>query len=141
MSKLLTVFDGLNRTAVGFDRIFDEMLRLNSVASQQNYPPYNIVRTDEDHYDIEIAVSGFKESDLDVTVQNGQLIITGEVVDEDTREYLHRGIAARKFVRQFYIADTLIVKGAAYNNGILTITLEMVIPEEKKPKKIAINNK
>lgn len=139
MSNLLTVFDGFNRTAVGFDRIFDELLRVQNQQVQQNYPPYNIAKIDDTNIEIQVAVSGFSESDLDVTLTDGQLVITGEnTQDEGEREWIHRGIAARKFIRTFRLADNIEVNGAAVKNGILTVSLEMIIPEEKKPRKILI---
>ena len=139
MSKLLTVFDGLNRTAVGFDRVFDELLRINQHQVQQNYPPYNIAKLSETEFEIQVAASGFSEADLDITLVDGQLIITGETKSEEPeREWIHRGIATRKFIRTFTLADHVEVKTATIKNGILTVSLELNVPKEKLPKKISI---
>jgi molecular chaperone IbpA len=143
MSNLLQVFDqklfdNLHRTSIGFDRIFDDMLRVNTVQVQQNYPPYNIIRNDETNYEIQIAVSGFSEKDIDITLTDNQLVITGENTDEDTNEYLHRGIAARKFIRTFSLSDDVVVNAAKVKNGLLIVELEHIVPDEKKPKKIPV---
>ena len=143
MSNLLQVFDqklfdNLHRTTIGFDRILDHMLRVNTINVQQNYPPYNIIRNDETNYEIQIAISGFSEKDIDITLTDNQLVITGENTDEDTNEYLHRGIAARKFIRTFSLSDDVVVNAAKVKNGLLIVSLEHVIPDEKKPKKIPV---
>jgi len=143
MSNLLQVFDqklfdNLHRTTIGFDRILDHMLRVNTINVQQNYPPYNIIRNDETNYEIQIAISGFSEKDIDITLTDNQLVITGENTDEDTNEYLHRGIAARKFIRTFSLSDDVVVNAAKVKNGLLIVSLEHVVPDEKKPKKIPV---
>ena len=141
MSNLLKVFDGFdnfNRTAIGFERLFDDMLRVNSVQVQQSYPPYNIIRNSDTDYQIEIAVSGFSEDDIDITLKDNQLVITGEIKTESPSEYIFRGIASRKFIRTFNLADNMEVKTAKMQNGLLVVDLEFHIPEEQKPKKIAI---
>jgi len=129
----------LHKFAVGFDNMFDELMRTSQVNT--NYPPYNIVKYSEDKFAIEIAVAGFKDGDIDVQLERNQLTITGEqVVNLDQPvEYLHRGISARSFSRTWTLADHVEVKGAEVANGILTVTLERIVPEEQKPKKIAIN--
>jgi molecular chaperone IbpA len=118
--------------------------RMNSVdtvhRNTSNYPPYNIVKVDEDNFTIELALAGFKDEDIDVTLKDGVLYVEGNQGDNDEKTYLHRGLSARSFRRSFTIADTIVVNGADFVNGILTISLENVIPEEKKPRKIAINN-
>jgi molecular chaperone IbpA len=132
----------LHRHAIGFDRIFDELNRtfVNSRADG-NYPPYNIAQLDETHYVVEVAVAGFKENEIDVELKDGVLTITGEQVkDEKVEEvqYLHKGISARSFTRTFKLANDVEVHAATVSNGILAIALEHIVPEEKKPKKIAI---
>lgn len=135
----------LIRYGVGFDRMFDridETLRLNQ--SSVNYPPYNMIRVTDDKYLIEVAVAGFKQGEVTLEVRDNQLTIEGkqtEVVEDggEAREYIHRGISGRDFVRVFTLADHVEVVGARQENGILTITLEREIPEEKKPKQIAIS--
>lgn len=143
MSNLLQVFDqklfdNLYRTSIGFERIFDDMLRVNSINVQQSYPPYNIVRNSETNYQIEIAVSGFSEDDIEITLKDNQLVITGEIKADDTKEFIFRGIAGRKFIRTFSLAENMEVKTAKMQNGLLVVNLEFHIPEEQKPKKIAI---
>jgi molecular chaperone IbpA len=138
MSNLLQVFDNLHRTTIGFDRVLDDVLRINTMQVQQNYPPYNIIRNDESNYEIQIAVSGFSEKDIDITLTDGQLVIVGENTAEDTREWVYRGIANRKFIRTFSLADHVMVNSAQVKDGLLIIGLEQVIPEEKKPKKIPV---
>ena len=130
----------IHRFAVGFDRMFDELARTAGTLNSSNYPPYNIVRVAETEYEIEVAVAGFSEDELDVEMQNGELVVKGESKAQDTRagNYLHQGIAGRDFVRTFALADNVEVKGAGVKNGILTIKLEVFIPEAEKPKKIAI---
>jgi molecular chaperone IbpA len=130
----------IHRFAVGFDRMFDELARTAGTLNSSNYPPYNIVRVSENEYEIEVAVAGFAEDELDVEIQNGELFVKGESKSNDVRtgNYLHQGIAARDFTRTFALADNVEVKGAAVKNGILTIKLEVFIPESEKPKKIAI---
>ncbi len=130
----------IHKFAVGFDSMFDELLR---TTSQQNatYPPYNVVKLSDDKFSIEVAVAGFKEGDIEITIENNQLTISGEkaVSIDAPVEYLHRGISSRSFVRSWTLADHVEVAGAVVEDGILTINLERIIPDEKKPKKIAIN--
>lgn len=130
----------IHKFAVGFDSMFDELLRSTNQQSQGNYPPYNVVKHSEDTFSIEVAVAGFKEGDIDVEVEKNQLTVKGEqVIDVDTPvEYLYRGISARSFTRTWTLADHVEVVGAEVRDGILTVSLERQIPEEQKPKKIAI---
>jgi molecular chaperone IbpA len=128
----------LQRFAVGFDRMFDELSRTAGTLNASNYPPYNIIRRSETEYAVEVAVAGFEENELDVEVVNNELVITGNKTMEATAEYLHQGIAGRDFVRTFALFENVEVKGAQVKNGILTVTLEHLIPESAKPKKIAI---
>jgi len=129
----------IHKFAVGFDNIFDELLL--RTAQTTNYPPYNVVKHGEDKFAIELAVAGFKDGDIEVTVENNQLTVKGEKAIElnEGAEYLHRGISARSFVRNWTLADHVEVVGANVQDGILTVSLERIVPEEKKPKKIAIN--
>ena len=108
-----------------------------------SYPPYNIIKTDDDHYVIEVAVAGFSQDEITITEHDGQLEITGTKAasDENQPSFLHRGISSRKFNRSFNLADYVVVKSADMENGILTIGLERLVPEEMKPKTIAINYK
>lgn len=124
---------------IGFDTIFDKLEQINK-ANVTNYPPYNLIKTGEDTYLIELAVAGFDEDDFDIELHNGVLTIRADVGESDTKtNYLHKGIAARSFVRKFTLADTIEVAGVSLHQGMLTVQLRNVIPDEKKPKKIAIS--
>jgi molecular chaperone IbpA len=140
---LPTLHAQLHRHAIGFDRMFDELNRTFANSKQDgNYPPYNIAKLDDTHYVVEIAVAGFKESELDVELKDGVLTVKGDQTKPEVEiEYIHKGISARNFVRTFTLADDVEVRAATVQNGILAIALEHVIPEEKQPKKIAITFK
>ena len=133
----------INKFGIGFESVLDELLRATA-QQQTNYPPYNVIKHTDDQFSIELAVAGFNDGDITVEVESNQLTIKGEqtqCLDDLVREieYLHRGISARNFVRTFTLADHVEVTNALVANGILTISLERKIPEEKKPKKIAIS--
>jgi molecular chaperone IbpA len=131
----------LYRTMVGFDRLASMIDTATRLDGSQGYPPYNIERVDENAFGIEIAVAGFTESDLDIELKDGLLTIAGkkgEAEDGGARDFLHRGIAQRSFIRRFQLADHILVTGAALAHGILRITLVREVPEEKKPRKIEI---
>jgi len=122
---------------LGFDSIFDEMHRINQGQQKtQSYPPYNVIKKDDDHYLIEIAIAGFTKEDIDLTLEKGVLTVEGKKKTEDTNEYVHKGISARSFRRSFTLADTIKVVGADVINGMLYIGLENEIPEEEKPQTI-----
>lgn len=122
---------------IGFDRMIDRMRE--ATPGQTNYPPYNIVKTDEDHYELQLAVAGFTEDDLELEVKDGILTVEGKKEGDEDRNYIHKGISARSFRRTFTLSDTIVVNGADLIDGILTVELENVIPEEKKPKQIPIS--
>src|SRR6201996_6768011 len=125
------------RTTVGFDRLLD---LLDQAEGAPGYPPYNIERSDENHYRVSVAVAGFAEKDLDIEVRDGVLTVEGRrEADAAKPSYLHQGIAGRAFQRQFQLAEHVEVRGARLENGLLHVELERVVPEEKKPRKIAIN--
>tara|TARA_R110000803_G_scaffold134904_1_gene201894 strand:+ start:884 stop:1330 length:447 start_codon:yes stop_codon:yes gene_type:complete len=131
----------LNRHAIGFDRIFNELNRAFDAGTRSdNYPPYNVIKTGETTYSVELAVAGFQDTELDVELTENILTVIGKRVraEEDTAEYIHRGIGQRDFVRTFTLADNMEVRGALVRNGILSVQLEQIIPEEQKAKKIAI---
>ena len=129
----------LQKFAVGFDELFKEMDKLSLNGSNTAYPPYNIVSVDDNKFQIEVAVAGFAEKDLDITLENGVLTIAGNKEEEDEREFVHKGIAMRNFTRTFRLATHIEVEGAKLENGLLVVTLKRHIPEELKPKKIAIS--
>ena len=132
----------LYRATVGFDQIADMFDRvLSGDVTHPTYPPYNIEKTGETDYRISIAVAGFSEDELDVTVKENTLLVTGkgrETGAEDNRVFLHRGIAGRAFRQAFALADAVRVTGAHLNNGLLHIELERVVPEEAKPRSVKI---
>ena len=125
------------RSTVGFDHLFN---MLDQAADAGNgYPPYNIERTDETRYRISVAVAGFAEKDLAVEVRDGVLTVTGKREEPDKQSYLHQGIAGRAFDRRFQLAEHVEVRAAKLENGLLHVDLERLVPEEKKPRRIAIN--
>lgn len=129
----------IHRQTIGFDRMFEELNRTFANSRQDNYPPHNVVKLDDTHYVIEVAVAGFAEDEIDVELKENVLTVRGEQSKKEQEvEYLHKGISARNFVRTFPLAEHIEVRGATVQNGILAIALEQVVPEENKPKKIAI---
>jgi molecular chaperone IbpA len=142
MTKTLSLrsldIPSIHKFGIGFDNMFDELMRMNAQQSL-NYPPYNIVKNTEDSFDIEVAVSGFSEGEITVNLDNRVLTIKGEKKEDRVAEYLHKGISTRDFVREFTLAEHVEVINASQKDGILTINLERIVPEEKKPKAIAIS--
>ncbi len=139
MTYLQSTYDPF--TTVGFDRIFDRITRMHETTTKATgYPPYNIMRNTDTQYSIEMAVAGFTEADLDITLKEGILTVKGNAEAKEDKNYVHRGIAARSFVRTFTLADTIEISGASLENGMLIIGLENMIPEEKKERKIAISS-
>ena len=136
---LPTFVNQIHRHSVGFDNLFDQLNRtFASSKSDSTYPPHNVVKLDDTHYVIEVAVAGFAESEIDVELKDNVLTVKGEQAKRDEVEYLHKGISARNFTRTFPLAEHIEVRGATVKNGILAIALEQIVPEEDKPKKIAI---
>ena len=131
----------LNRLAIGFEPTL-RRLQVTQGNNQNGYPPFNLEKLSDTLYRITIAVAGFKMEDLDITVENNQLTIVGDIKDKDDgRSYLHKGIASRNFTRSFLLADHVNVVSAELENGLLIVDLQQEIPEALKPKKIAISNK
>jgi molecular chaperone IbpA len=122
---------------IGFNR---ELGRLNTAhkTNSQSYPPYDLLKLDEDTYRISIAVAGFSKENINVSVDNGTLIIKGEIVEVTDAEVVHKGIAGRKFTRSFALGEYMEVTGAEMKDGMLHINVDRVIPEDKKPKTIEI---
>ena len=132
-------FSPLYRSVVGFDRLAD-MLDAATTETAGGYPPYNIERTAENAYRIEIAVAGFKPADLHVEVKENLLTVQGRKTEtEDTRRFLHRGLAERNFERRFQLADYVVVVDAQLADGLLSISLKRELPEALKPRRIEIN--
>lgn len=129
------------RSTVGIDSLFDRITRNIDLASNAgNYPPYNIVKTGDETYEIQIAAAGFRQDEIEVEVKDGQLVVQGGQSNQARPEveYLHHGISNRSFIRTFQLSDYVEVKEAQMKDGILTVRLEREIPEAAKPKKIAI---
>ena len=132
-------FAPLFRTAIGFDRLARLVDTASSGSDAQTYPPYNIEKTGADTYRITMAVAGFKPEDLDLTVKENTLIVSGRISAEAQKsEVLYRGIAGRAFERRFVLADHIVVEGADVNLGLLHVNLKQVVPEALKPRKIVI---
>jgi len=131
-------FSPLYRSGIGFERIIDLLEDANRLQAVDSWPPYDIARTGEDAYSITMAVAGFDEGELTVTQEQNVLVIGGSKASQEQHEYLHRGIAERAFQRRFQLADHVRVTEARLNNGLLTIELVREIPEEKRPRRIAI---
>jgi len=145
-SKNLSIFNQLRPVTVGFDPIFDRFERMFDddffTTPMVNYPPYNIVKTGDYTYDIELALAGFNKKDIDVSYEDG--IVTVKTIHETTEEtnangsVLHRGISKRHFTKSFTVADDVEVKGAELKDGLLKISLERIIPESKKARSIEV---
>lgn len=131
-------FAPLYRSSVGFDRVFNLLNNAQRLHAVDSWPLYDIVKTGENDYRIEMAVAGFGEEDLDITQERNVLIVKGEKAETKDGEYLHRGIAGRGFERKFELADHVRVEEASLANGLLRVTLKREIPEAMKPRKIAI---
>jgi molecular chaperone IbpA len=130
----------LHRFGIGFDSMFDDLMRISQAQSNSNYPPHNVIKTGENTSVIEVAVAGFAEGEIDISVDKQILTISGAINrEEDTaHEYLHRGISRRDFRQSFTLADHVEVKNATVRDGILTVYLEREVPESARPKTIAI---
>jgi molecular chaperone IbpA len=132
-------FSPLYRSVVGFDRLAD-LLDNAAADSASGYPPYNIERTDENAYRVEIAVAGFRPEELSIEVKENLLTVAGrKAANDEPRRFLHRGLAERNFERRFQLADYVVVTEAALADGLLSIALKRELPEALKPRQIAIN--
>ena len=146
MTKTLTLrsFDipAIHKFGIGFDNMFDELMRVSAQQSTSNYPPYNIVQISDDEYMISLAVAGFGHDNLSVTKDKNFLIIEGKEYHPDSEKiepnYLHKGISNRDFRREFKLADHVEIMNANLELGILNVHLKRDVPEEQKPKSIAI---
>ena len=140
-SKALSLFDNFNQLtpyAVGYDKLFDNLSRyVDNNVSSTGFPPYNIRKEGDYHYVIEMALAGFSKEDIEVEVADGTLSIRSDKKD-DVADNLYRGISFRKFNRKFTLSDDIVVNDASLDNGMLTINLERIVPEEKKPRLIEV---
>jgi molecular chaperone IbpA len=133
-------FDPFWRSSVGFDRLLELMDESLRYQPENNYPPYNILRTGENSYRISLAVAGFKPDQISITVQRNTLVVAGRENQKTDQDYVHRGIAARDFERRFSLADFVEVKDATFEDGLLQIDLARELPEAMKPKRIDIRS-
>jgi len=153
MTKTLTLrtFDipAIHKFGIGFDNMFDELMRVSAQQGNNNYPPYDIVQINDDEYMISLAVAGFGHDNLSITKDNKFLIVEGKhsrenmdsAYEESTTKYLHKGISERSFRREFQLADHVEISNAHLELGILNVHLKREVPEEAKPKTIAISYK
>jgi len=127
------------RSTVGFDRLFNLLETGNVADAAEGYPPFDIVKESDDGYRITIAVAGFKPDEIEIVAQQNQLSVTGKKADDrQDSQYIHRGIATRSFERRFQLADFVEVRSASFQDGLLNIALQRVVPEAMKPRKIEI---
>lgn len=142
MKQVYTTLDipSIYKFAIGFDELFAQLQHLEQRGKDSGYPPFNLIKLNETNYAIELAVAGFQETELDVEVENGELVIKGtnRVTETSEAEYIHRGIAARDFVKRIKLAEGVEVNTAHVKNGILTVKLEQFLPEPVK-QKVAIS--
>ena len=134
-------FAPYRRSTVGFDRLFDMLENSNLGSGGENYPPFDLIKTGENDYRIELAVAGFKSDEIDITAQQNVLIVAGSKREQDGEtgaDYIYRGIANRSFERRFALADHIQVRGADLKDGMLQIELVREIPEAMKPRKISV---
>ena len=142
-NKALSIFNQLRPLSVGFDDVFDhfESMFDYDMVNVSNYPPYNIVKTGDNKFDIEVALAGFNKKDINVTSENGMLTIESKQEDKSKDkdgEVLHKGISKRYFKKSFTIADDVEIKGAELKDGMLRVSMEKIVPEAKKLKTIQI---
>ena len=143
-NKALSIFNQLRPVSVGFDNVFDHFERMfedDFRVPSINYPPYNIVKTGTNKYDIEVALAGYNKKDIDVSYEDNMLHIKSKKEDKEDKDedgVIHKGIAKRYFSKSFTIADDVEVKGAELKDGLLKVSLERIIPEHKQPKTIEV---
>jgi molecular chaperone IbpA len=123
---------------IGFNREIERMANVHNAASRQSYPPYDVLKLDEDTYLVSLAVAGFTKENITLSVDNGTLVVSGEIVEVTDAEVLHKGIAARKFTRSFALGEYMEVSSASIKDGMLNININRLVPEDKKPKIIKI---
>lgn len=131
----------INRALIGFEQLFDGLEGRLATSAQNNYPPFNILQTSDNEYQIEIAIAGFKKDEVEITIDQQQLTVEGKRTEKELPEgqvYHYRGLAARDFYRSWTLEQYVEVRGAEIKDGILTIKLERVLPESLKPRKIEI---
>ena len=140
--QLPSVFKDFDKFFVGFDDTYNRMSKFHDDLTKNipNYPPYNIRKVEENKYVIELAIAGFAKSDVEITFEDNKLIISGKSKEDNTNDFLFKGIANRAFTRTFLLDDNIEIHNADMMNGMLKIALEKIIPEHKKPRKIEVNS-
>jgi molecular chaperone IbpA len=123
---------------IGFNKRLDDLQKTHVGSLRQSYPPYNLVEIDDDNYELSLAVAGFKKDEIEITIDNGHLVIKGDKAEEENSNVVYKGIAARKFTRTFALGEYMEVNRAEMADGILSVFVERNVPEEKKPKTIKI---
>jgi len=138
--KFDEMFKGADKFLVGYDRLLDQLSQVHDQVAKNipNYPPYNIRQPEENKYVIEMAVAGFGESEIEITLEDDKLIVEG-AANESNDDVLYHGLALRNFTRTFTVDDQVVVNNAEMVNGLLKVWLERIVPESKKPRKIEIN--
>ena len=123
---------------IGIDKDIARFRQASEVAAKQSYPPYDIIEQWDDDYILKLAAAGFSKEDLQITLKDGTLVITGKKTEEDRSSYIHKGIAMRNFTRTFALGEYMEVVSAEMENGVLIVNIKREVPEEKKPKQITI---
>ena len=145
MTRNLSVWNSLKPFSVGFDSIFEEFDRMleSTERYNSNYPPYNICKLSDNDYKIEVALAGYSRDDIEIELKDNTLTVRNKtkekVVNDESNGVIHKGISTRQFERSFTISEDIKVKNADLKNGLLSIDLERIVPEEKKPRLININ--
>ena len=134
----MTVFSSLHPFTIGYDDVFKHFETLLE-HQQPNYPPYNIIKTGDYTHCVEVALAGYSKAEVEVIVEDKTLTISYEKDEEESKDVLHRGLAHRSFERSFNLAEDIEVKKATFKNGLLSIVMERIVPDEKKPQKIKIS--
>ena len=124
-----TFLKDIDRYSIGLDKFFDSF---NTIQQDVNYPPYNLVKVDENTFSLELALAGFAENEVKVYTENSQLVVEAAKAETDQREYVHRGLAARSFTRTWTLSDDVEVKEVKFENGILAVALVRIVPENHK---------
>ena len=134
--------NSLNRALLGFDTLFDDFQNRHSSQANSSYPPYNILKHDEDSYELEIAVTGFLPDEITVEIDQNQLVVKGQRTkpDDESIQYLHRGLSTRDFTRSWTLAEHMEVGEGTVKNGVLSITLYRRIPESLKPRQLQLKS-
>ena len=138
--ELGAFFDPFQRASVGFDTLFDTIAQFPQHQTANQYPHYNIIKTDDESFTIELAIAGFSKDEVDISLDDSVLSIKGDrnINEDDTKTFIHQGIATRRFEKKFTLAEFVEVESADFQDGILSINFVKIVPEAKKPKKIII---